>query len=267
MFYHEILIILIEGYVEFCMTYYLVIDDEVRNPEIFKPYNDGYEFLSDVMTYLIFLAAFVILPYLLFSLIFYPVETIRSQSFRDNWEALYKDLRTREKPQIMFYMIFIIRRAIFVAIGFKLKDRNFYQLITLNFMNLFMLVYQGNYRPMDSYKLNFIELVNEVSVCCACINMMLFSELVLINDDKYKCGWILVIIILLQILFNLIYIALSILNSIKLLLTKIYNIIVYYCTPRIEPEIEPEIQENEPMFVYVPEVDDREPYGRIFEAV
>ena len=66
----------------------------------------------------------------------------------------------------------------------------------LLFLNLGVVAYQGNYKPLISKTSNWLEASNEVHIEAATLNMLMFTEWVDDPEVRYLYGWSFIIIML-----------------------------------------------------------------------
>ena len=96
--------------------------------------------------------------------------------FKSMFGNLYSELKTSLKQQVMFYLVFIVRRLLFVVFTLFMRERNFFQIIAMNYLNLTMLIYNGYYKPFSSRFRNRVEVTNEVFITLATFHFMLFTD-------------------------------------------------------------------------------------------
>lgn len=74
-----------------------------------------------------------------------------SKHLKRTWGALFEGVNVRFgeiKMQAAFNFLFVMRRLIFLLIGFNLFDKPQFQLMSNQFLCLISLIYLGNYQPM-----------------------------------------------------------------------------------------------------------------------
>ena len=210
LFYFDILLILIEGYFEFTISLFIWAN---------KPYT------SDSIDYfycsILIAGIFIILPLLLVRLQFMGPHVFEMAYFKNQWEALYLNLDTRYKSNIYFYLVFICRRLVYILASFQCRVS--FQILSLCFLNLFISMYTGYFRPFAGKKQNMMEQMNELFIQLASINALLFSGFVTDERAKYIFGWTFVIIVLLHITLNLVIMFYSSARFVKLVCLKYYN--------------------------------------------
>jgi hypothetical protein len=122
----------------------------------------------------------------------------------------------------MFYLVFILRRLLFVVFTLTMREQNYIQIIAMNYLNLSMLLYNGYNSPFNTRFRNRVEVVNEVFITQATFHFMLFTEFTKDAATHFKIGWSLAALIIVHITFNLSIVLGEMLNKIKLLFLKYY---------------------------------------------
>jgi hypothetical protein len=142
---------------------------------------------------------------------------------------MFEGVRLRSKVTASFYLIFIIRRLLFVIICFGMDNYSGLNLVLFMCMNLFMLMYVGWTRPLIGKFSNRLEIFNELFVSFITIHMAFFTDWVL--DEKYLAnkpvqydyGIMMNVFFLYYLYANLIVIIWETLKIIKLVIIKIYR--------------------------------------------
>ena len=95
---------------------------------------------------------------------------------------MFDGVKLESKWTASFYLIFIIRRLIFVIMCFGLDNYSGLTLVLLCLMNLAMLIYVGIVEPLIERRFNRLEIFNELFVCFITFHMCFFTDWVL--DEK-----------------------------------------------------------------------------------
>ena len=103
---------------------------------------------------------------------------------------------------------------------FNMRDKNYFQIISMNYLNLFMLIYHGNTRPFTSSFRSWVEITNEIFITIDTFHFMLFTDITEDVDVQFKVGWSLVVLIVGHIAFNMAIILKSKFNDLRLLYIK-----------------------------------------------
>jgi hypothetical protein len=91
-----------------------------------------------------------------------------------------------------FYLMYIARRILFVWIVFNLEEYSGLQLLILNMMNLFILIYVAGSNPIQDKFRNRLEIFNELFVCYCTQHMYFYTDWVLDehgNPDENVQWW------------------------------------------------------------------------------
>ena len=78
--------------------------------------------------------------------------------------------------QITYYFVFCIRRVLFVALSIFFINYPIMQVINLNLMNLFMIIYLSNVKPFIGRFRNRLEIFNDFAMINLTLMMMLFTD-------------------------------------------------------------------------------------------
>ena len=109
-------------------------------------------------------------------------------------------------------------------------------------MNIVMTIYIGTLMPMVSSKENKILLFNELMIQFISIQVLLFTDWVISEDDKFYYGWHLCFYISVMILFNMSFVVQYMCRVGYLVCIKYYNIVTHYFNMfdyLINPEVRP----------------------------
>ena len=118
LFFQELILISIEGYIEFVIMIYIYID---RIDPMEFPFWAAFTVIYNI------LICAIVLPGAFIYLYTRPLDTIKDDpEFQRKWKSLFDDKRTNEKPQVMFFLVFVIRRLIYVTVAFTLVGRNYF---------------------------------------------------------------------------------------------------------------------------------------------
>lgn len=163
----------------------------------------------------------VAMPAALIYILTRDVRRYRLRHFAIRWGALYSAVRTRNKPQMFYYFLFVMRRINYVLIVYLwMMPHPIYQLLSLELTNLGMLIYFAAFFPRASWQLNFLEACNEVQVTLCTWHLMVFSPWVPDYDTQYFMGWVFIILLSAITLINMVFIFLAIAREIRLLIIK-----------------------------------------------
>jgi len=117
----------------------------------------------------------------------------------------------------------MIRRILFVSLA-VMGRTVIYHILGILFINLAMTIYQGQHMPLQERLKNRIELFNEICISFSSYLMLLFTDWVPDSELQYLYGWAMLSLIVLCILVNGFFIFKFGLKSLKLIITKYYQL-------------------------------------------
>lgn len=88
---------------------------------------------------------------------------LRSKEFKRHWHPYYSEVRFTD-AWARLYIFFFMMRRIFILCIFAYVDHPAFQVISIQFLNMFMMIYQGKINPLEEDTLNRYELINEYFV-------------------------------------------------------------------------------------------------------
>ena len=118
----------------------------------------------------------------------------------------------------------MIRRILFVSLA-VMGRTVIYHILGILFINLAMTIYQGQHMPLQERLKNRIELFNEICISFSSYLMLLFTDWVPDSELQYLYGWAMLSLIVLCILVNGFFIFKFGLKSLKLIITKYYQLL------------------------------------------
>ena len=122
---------------------------------------------------------------------------------------------------MMNRLFFCLRRLLFVYSIYQLYENQLLQILILFYTNLFMSCYKGYFKPLIGRKQNQIELFNEFMISCISYFLVLYTEMVDSESDKYFYGWIQVALVSFTFLINLFLIFFVTINQMRFLYFKV----------------------------------------------
>jgi hypothetical protein len=105
------------------------------------------------------------------------------------WGIMYEGLKTENKWQVMTNAIFMIRRLVFLFTCFYLVHSVALQILALNFLNLFVMMYTASSKALDLRYNNRLNLFNEICVTVIGWHLMFFTGLVTDLNMQFTMGW------------------------------------------------------------------------------
>ena len=74
-------------------------------------------------------------------------QMVEDETFKSRWGAFYDGLRSKSKITLVFKLLFMVRRQLYISFAFNLEKCTF-QILGLELINMMMIIYQGNYTPL-----------------------------------------------------------------------------------------------------------------------
>ena len=123
-----------------------------------------------------------------------------------------------------------MRRLVYFAIAISQVETSkaYIQIMAILFCNIFMIIYIGQLMPMRSPLQNRILLFNELMVQFISIHVMLFTDWVTSEDDKFFYGWHICFWISVMILYNMQFVIRYTVRVIYLVIKKYFNVFESY---------------------------------------
>ena len=112
LFFSELFLVFIEGYIDFLIAGGLFL----RNQSF------GLVMMNWTAFFIIATMTVLLIPGFILWLAKQSTSKFEEEDFKDKWKALFEDLKVKTVPQRLFYLVFILRRASFVASAFIFID-------------------------------------------------------------------------------------------------------------------------------------------------
>ena len=90
------------------------------------------------------------------------------------------------------------------------------------------MIYVGNWLPLRTFKMNRIELVNELSIDFITLHLVLYTNFCHNQYTKYNAGFPMITLVVLNIFYNLYFPTRDLLRYIRLRLKKLWYRIPYW---------------------------------------
>jgi hypothetical protein len=117
LFYHQILALSIDGYIEYCIAGIINL--------MFPVYSIPGEVFGRALAIICIAICFGMVPVLLIWNLKIPLERIHDQKFQEKYGFLTSNIRIHNRLQASYYHVFIARRIIFVMVVFLIKSPTF----------------------------------------------------------------------------------------------------------------------------------------------
>jgi hypothetical protein len=115
-------------------------------------------------------------------------EKLSKKEIKEKFESLYLNLRRESKAQLIYPMIYLLRRVVFVLIPTYWTNYPFFQVQAINFINSLYFSFIGYFLPSQSHKTNKLELLNEFILQILFYHFFCFSEWETTSEIQYQIG-------------------------------------------------------------------------------
>ena len=127
------------------------------------------------------------------------------------------------KKNLVYFLLFVIRRLIFITTAFTLINHGGIQIMVLNYINLFVITYFGQVYPLKVRLKNHIEFSNEVFVQFATFHFVCFTDFVGEAQTQYYIGFSLILLIALNVIINFGFMLIQVINDVRLVAILTFN--------------------------------------------
>ena len=118
---------------------------------------------------------------------------IDTKEIRQSYDSLYQKIETDKGPKALaFNFLFLLRRIFFACTIGSITNNIVPQILTIDFLSMFLLGYYLIVFPMVDKLNNFIQIFNEIFVILAEISLFLFTNYVpdAVQRKQFGYGWI-----------------------------------------------------------------------------
>jgi len=156
---------------------------------------------------------FWIFSYIVFVVYFYPQNSdiLKYQVFKDVYGSTYEGLRPKV-TSLGYPIIFIVRRALFVAAALLWSRFLWLQIMSQVVMTTLAAVYVVHFKPMEDVRAYRLEIFNEQTAMLALSLTICFSDLVP-DNNKYNVGVLFNCLLVGNILTHMSFIVKSIIHN------------------------------------------------------
>jgi hypothetical protein len=140
-FFGDLFAIFVEGYMEFLISSALMV---IVTPKESVDHTNFQIYTA----YSCLVLAIVIIPGLYIWIFTRKPRRIASKLFQRRWGMLIQNVNYQQKINLFFPFLFVLQRMLYVFISFFLKEFPAMQIMALNYIGLFAIIYFGNYLPL-----------------------------------------------------------------------------------------------------------------------
>lgn len=111
----------------------------------------------------------------------------------------------KERANISYFPVFIIRRVVFLMLAFLMTEEPFYQIFIFIMTNLLFAAHTAYLQPFETKFYNHMVLLNEYFIIFVVCHLFCFTN-ILNQESQVSAGWSLCLFTSLQLLLNLLVI-------------------------------------------------------------
>ena len=145
---------------------------------------------------------FIVYPMLMIGVMFASKETLMIPEIKQRFGPIYNGHNIDTPLQRGFRLVFILRRWLVLYIAFFLYETPYYQVIGMNLLNMFALIYHGQVEPFNNKHARNMDFFNEFTVMMITYFMFMFNDNIPDEDLKFMIGWVMTGLFAFIIAFN-----------------------------------------------------------------
>ena len=187
---------------------------------IIKPIGETLSYIIACFSASVYL---ILLPYSLIRIMISDSDNFLPEtSFSSKFGELFREMRTRTITHRMFYIIFTIRRIIYMSVALINQDLPMtVQFLILLLMNLSSVIYQGATETQRCLTDRRIENFNELMICYTFILALASSSNMITSPElQFTLTWVAIAAVEVQIFVNIILILVMQIRSLRVLFIK-----------------------------------------------
>jgi hypothetical protein len=237
LFFGQLISICIAGYIEFLIAGFFNLNNKLGG-------TSG----DDLGLVTAYLAIFITCVFSPLSLVFLMIQRRRDLHRYYIYNILgeyYAGFKTNSRFNLLYYLNFGIRRGIYVYVVFNWEDHSWAQIMVLEFMNVFTIIYFGLCMPMSTLKRNRLELFNEFCIQIITLHMLCFSDFVPGRFERDIMGWSMVCLIGINAFFNMSSIFILQYSGFKLIFIRYKNQFVGFLKSKTDAKFLPYLLERD----------------------
>ena len=170
--------IFINGYLEFLISSILAYKAPEGSP-------DATDFFKALWIFSLVVALIIIPLLMLWIILCDSMKTLNSEKFSQKWGMIYREVKTRNKWDLLWIINNIFRRAVFVFASFYLLPWPSLQVLSVNFLTLISIIIIGKYKPLKGVTANRMGTFNEVMIMECNFLFMCFTNFVYNEERKF----------------------------------------------------------------------------------
>jgi len=195
LFFGQLISLGIAGYMEFLIAGYYNLNNKIDS-------TSGGD-IGLVIAYFVVFLTCIFMPLSLVFLLFQRRRDLHRYRIFNILGELYSGFKTDTKFNLLYYLLFGVRRVFYVYLVFNWEDSSWAQIMVLEYMNLFTIIYFGLLKPMSTFHKNRIELFNEFCIQIITLHMICYSDFVPGRFERDVMGWSMIFFITINALYNM----------------------------------------------------------------
>ena len=128
---------------------------------------------------------------------------LNEEALKHRFGAAYENIRTSSTNALGYTSIFMIKRLAFTLFVFLIEDQRTLQQMLIIWMLVFDTAYTWNAKPFTDNLANFQEVLNDYMVLTISYSLIIFGDFVPDKKAQYQIGWVVCVLIGLQIASNI----------------------------------------------------------------
>ncbi|TNV87552.1 hypothetical protein FGO68_gene2096 [Halteria grandinella] len=215
-FFNSFLRLFLEGYMQFSICSLISTSNAL--------WDSSSDRLSTVLG-LIFTTCITLFPFLVWILLWRQLPNLKYKHSEQTYGSLYNEIRSDNRGAVVYSVVYMIRRLVFVIIALTLHKYPYAQAQLVIFCSIIVIIYNILVKPFSIPRLNELEVFNEICILIAAYHLVMFTDFDL-SDPKasidlhlqiqYKCGWSMIAITTLNILVNMLVMLVESFYNLKL---------------------------------------------------
>ena len=149
-----------------------------------------------------------------------PRSWLDEPQFKQMFGQAYAGIKLDTRWQRAMKLNFVLRRYMVLAIGFELYTVPPIQLVIMNIMNVFQIIYIGSIEPYKTRHEFRMELFNEACVSAITYHLFMFTDALPSVTAQYIIGWSLVVVLSLMLFGNAFFVVMGTLKNLTLFMVK-----------------------------------------------
>lgn len=94
---------------------------------------------------------FIFLPFAIIYVLAQPHDKLKdNKKFKNAWGALYEDICLKNRANVSYFPVFILRRIFYLILAFYIDQVPVYQIMIFSFTNLLFSSHTGYLQPFET---------------------------------------------------------------------------------------------------------------------